>query len=178
MWRMAQLTQSCTHPPLDPQLHSVGAQGLGAHFLGKGNLSYFLCLTGKSCNHFPPHTPCPCPQPTSRVPRALVNSRAGCWGRGRSRPGHSPASRCKLSATFLLSRGLPLGSCCRPGPPPGEGGSASPPRGRGAHVVCPGPRQGTHLSGGATNALEFCPLCRSGFGEPSLPPDFRSREPG
>lgn len=35
----------------------------------------------------------------------------------------------------------------------------------------------THLSAGATGALEFWPLCRSGFGEPSLPPDFRSREP-
>lgn len=33
------------------------------------------------------------------------------------------------------------------------------------------------LSAGATGALEFWPLCRSGFGEPSLPPDFRSREP-
>lgn len=33
------------------------------------------------------------------------------------------------------------------------------------------------LSGGATGALEFWPLCRSGFGEPSLPPDLRSREP-
>lgn len=32
-------------------------------------------------------------------------------------------------------------------------------------------------SGGATGTLEFWPLCRSGFGEPSLPPDFRSREP-
>lgn len=39
-------------------------------------------------------------------------------------------------------------------------------------------RVGTHLSGRATGALEFWPLCRSGFGEPSLPPDFRSREPG
>lgn len=36
----------------------------------------------------------------------------------------------------------------------------------------------THLSAGAAGALEFWPLCRSGFGEPSLPPDFRSREPG
>lgn len=33
------------------------------------------------------------------------------------------------------------------------------------------------LSGRATGALEFWPLCRSGFGEPNLPPDFRSREP-
>lgn len=33
------------------------------------------------------------------------------------------------------------------------------------------------LSAGAAGALEFWPLCRSGFGEPSLPPDFRSREP-
>lgn len=33
------------------------------------------------------------------------------------------------------------------------------------------------LSGRAMGALEFWPLCRSDFGEPSLPLDFRSREP-
>lgn len=36
---------------------------------------------------------------------------------------------------------------------------------------------GRFLSVGAPGALEFWPLCRSGFGELSLPPDFRSREP-
>lgn len=33
------------------------------------------------------------------------------------------------------------------------------------------------LSAGTGGALEFWPRCRSGFGELSLPPDFRSREP-
>lgn len=36
---------------------------------------------------------------------------------------------------------------------------------------------GRFLSVGAEGALEFWPLCRSGFGELTLPPDFRSREP-
>lgn len=36
---------------------------------------------------------------------------------------------------------------------------------------------GRFLSVGAAGALAFWPLCFSGFGEPILPPDFRSREP-
>lgn len=36
---------------------------------------------------------------------------------------------------------------------------------------------GRFLSAGAVGALAFWPLCLSGFGEPTLPPDFRSREP-
>lgn len=36
---------------------------------------------------------------------------------------------------------------------------------------------GRFLSAGAAGALAFWPLCLSGFGEPILPPDFRSREP-
>lgn len=80
--------------------------------------------------------------------------------------------------------GLRLPSCLQPlglphswscSPPPAQ---ASTPQGKGAHEVCPGCRWGTHLSGAATGALEFWPLCRSGFGEPGLPLDFRSREPG
>lgn len=115
-------------------------------------------------------------QPTSRERRA-VSILGPTWEGGSEAlppwgPWSSSAGSCALGH---LSSGHRAGHPLAAGLPPGRSLLAL--LGQRSQRGVPG-HGGTHLSVGAPGALEFWPLCRSGFGELSLPPDFRSREPG